>query len=152
MIGKIVKTTAERSALMKRVRRTRTAPEDKVGALLRSLSLRYRRNVESLPGSPDFSNRKARWAIFVNGCFWHRHTACKRSKIPSANRDFWDEKLRRNRQRDAAKVRALRLLGFRVFVIWECASEARTVARLSKCLSSKEFSDGEKAGASARFG
>jgi DNA mismatch endonuclease (patch repair protein) len=128
----VVATSAERSALMKRVRRNRTAPEDEVAALLRGLSIHYRRNVSSLPGSPDFSNRRARWAIFVNGCFWHRHTACRRSKVPRTNQDFWDEKFKANRRRDAAKVVALRRLGFRVFVIWECASAAQTITRLHK--------------------
>jgi len=110
----------ERAALLGRVRQAKTRPEDAVATLLRRLGLAYRRNVRALPGSPDFANRSAGWAIFVNGCFWHRHTGCRRATVPKHNRDFWVEKFAANRRRDAAAIRALRASGFRVLVIWEC--------------------------------
>ncbi len=69
----------KRSALMARVRQRGTAAELMVGATLRASKTRYRLNVRSLRGSPDFSNRKRKWAIFVHGCFWHHHTACRRN-------------------------------------------------------------------------
>jgi len=106
---------------MKRVRRQRTRPEDVVARALRARGLSYRRNVRSLPGSPDFANKRAGWAIFVMGCFWHHHTACRRAGLPTRNREFWAAKFADNRRRDAAKVRALRRAGFRVLLLWECA-------------------------------
>jgi DNA mismatch endonuclease (patch repair protein) len=106
---------------MKRVRRQRTRPEDVVARALRERGLSYRRNVRSLPGSPDFANKRAGWAIFVMGCFWHHHTACRRAGLPTRNREFWTAKFTDNRRRDAAKVRALRRAGFRVLLLWECA-------------------------------
>ncbi|MCL6609776.1 MAG: very short patch repair endonuclease [Geminicoccaceae bacterium] len=106
---------------MKRVRRQRTRPEDVVARALRERGLSYRRNVRSLPGSPDFANKRAGWAIFVMGCFWHHHTACRRAGLPARNRAFWAAKFADNRRRDAAKVRALRRAGFRVLLLWECA-------------------------------
>ena len=114
----------DRSALLARVRQARTKPEETVATLLRSLGLAYRRNVRTLPGSPDFANRTKGWAIFVNGCFWHHHTGCRRATVPKNNRAFWVEKFAANRRRDAAKIRALRALGLRVVVIWECRVEA----------------------------
>lgn len=113
----------ERSALLARVRQARTGPEETVAALLRSLGLAYRRNVRTLPGTPDFANRSKGWAIFVNGCFWHHHTGCRRATVPKNNRAFWVAKFAANRRRDAAKVRALRARGLRVLVIWECEVE-----------------------------
>lgn len=109
-----------RSALMKRVRQKKTAPENELASLLRVEGIEYRRNVVGLPGSPDFANRRSQWAIFVNGCFWHHHTNCTKATIPKANQRFSREKFRANRERDAAKIDALRSLGFRVLVIWEC--------------------------------
>jgi DNA mismatch endonuclease (patch repair protein) len=106
---------------MKRVRRQRTEPEDVVARALRGRGLHHRRNVRSLPGSPDFANKRAGWAIFVMGCFWHHHTACRRAGLPSRNREFWAAKFADNRRRDAAKVRSLRGAGFRVLLLWECA-------------------------------
>lgn len=117
---------AARSALMKRVRQKRTRAEDLVAAMLRGEGLAYRRNVRSLPGSPDFANKTRKWAVFVNGCFWHHHTACRRATIPTHNRDFWVAKFAANRKRDAAKICALRRLGYRVRLIWECEAMART--------------------------
>lgn len=110
----------ERSRLLGRVRQSRTAPEETVAALLRARGLAYRRTVRALPGSPDFANRARRWAIFVNGCFWHCHTGCRRATVPKNNRTFWVAKFAANRRRDAAAIRRLRAMGFRVLVIWEC--------------------------------
>ncbi|MDK9697556.1 MAG: very short patch repair endonuclease [Siculibacillus sp.] len=123
--GRPPAASPERAALLSRVRRTRTAAEEEVARRLRALGLHYRRNVRALPGSPDFANRRRGWAIFVNGCFWHHHTACVRAAVPKNNRDFWVEKFAANRRRDAEKIRRLRRLGFTVLVIWEC--------RLDRC-------------------
>lgn len=97
-----------------------TDSEKRVGVILRSLGVRYRRNVRTLPGSPDFANVTRRWAVFVNGCFWHHHRNCKRSTIPRNNRDFWRSKFAGNRARDARAVRELRNRGFKVLIVWEC--------------------------------
>ncbi|MCE1237801.1 MAG: very short patch repair endonuclease [Hyphomicrobiales bacterium] len=125
----------ERSRLLGRVRQTRTAPEEAVAKALRALGLAYRRNVRSLPGSPDFANATRRFAIFVNGCFWHAHTGCRRATTPKNNRAFWVAKFAANRARDAAAIRALRARGFRVMVIWECEA-ANAEARLARRLGS----------------
>lgn len=123
------KPDAARSALMRRVRQKKTAPEDRVAALLRAEGVAYRRNVRSLPGSPDFANKSRGWALFVNGCFWHRHTNCAKATLPKANRVFWEEKLAGNRLRDARKIRALRAAGYRVMVVWGCDLADETVLR-----------------------
>jgi DNA mismatch endonuclease (patch repair protein) len=132
--GRPLPQSPERSALLARVRRTKTSAEEEVARLLRALGLHYRRNVRNLPGSPDFANRRRGWAIFVNGCFWHHHTACTRATVPKNNRAFWEEKFAANRRRDAAKIRGLRALGLRVLVIWECELDgcATRLERLTK--------------------
>jgi DNA mismatch endonuclease (patch repair protein) len=114
---------------MKRVRRTRTAPEEAVAELLRWIGLRMRRNVSSLPGSPDFANKSRRIAIFVHGCFWHAHPGCDRARMPKANRTFWRTKLSANVARDERKRRALKAAGYRVTVIWECEVGTSMVRR-----------------------
>jgi len=113
-------TDPVRSALMRRVRQNKTHVENVVAAALRAHKLSYRRNVRTLPGSPDFANKSKHWAIFVNGCFWHHHKHCVRGTIPTRNRAFWVEKFSANRRRDAKKIKALRNAGFCVAVIWEC--------------------------------
>lgn len=118
---------------MARVRQRGTRPETQVARALRSLGLAYRLNVRALPGSPDFANRKRRWAIFVNGCYWHHHTGCRRATVPKANEAFWRTKFRDNRTRDARAIRALREMGFRVVVVWECRAESAS-DRLSEIL------------------
>jgi DNA mismatch endonuclease (patch repair protein) len=122
-----------RSALMGRVRQRSTKAELAVGATLRALGHAYRKNVRVLAGSPDFANRRWNWAIFVNGCFWHRLTGCKRATTPTANRAFWLDKFAANRARDARNVRALRAAGFKVVIVWECES-GDAAARLSDVL------------------
>jgi DNA mismatch endonuclease, patch repair protein len=85
-----------------------------------ALGIRFRKNVGSLPGKPDLANKARKWALFVHGCFWHSHAGCKLASDPKSNRTYWSEKLRRNHARDAEKIAALQMMGFRVLVIWEC--------------------------------
>lgn len=108
-----------------------TRSERFVGSVLTSLGVRYRKNARNLPGSPDFANATRRWAIFVNGCFWHHHRHCKRATIPHNNREFWEAKFERNRARDAEAVCALRKRGYKVLIVWEC-QEKSLGARLRK--------------------
>ncbi len=126
-------TDSKRRALMQRVRRSRTPAEEKVAALCRKLGLAYRRNVRSLPGSPDLANKSRRWAIFVNGCFWHNHTGCIKATVPKSNRPFWIAKLEGNRRRAGKKIRQLRAARYRVLLLWECEvdHEAHVLRRLS---------------------
>jgi DNA mismatch endonuclease (patch repair protein) len=112
-------TDPQRSSLMTRVRRHGTAPELVVARKLRELGLAYRKNVKAMPGAPDFANRKRRWVVFVNGCFWHHHH-CPRGSLPNRNQEFWATKFLRNRARDARSIRALRRAGYRIVLLWEC--------------------------------
>lgn len=121
------------SARMAGIRQSGTHIELLVATALRELGRHYRKNVKALPGSPDFANRSRRWAIFVNGCFWHHHTACAKATIPKSNVRFWTDKFRANRRRDALAVRKLRAMGYKVAIVWECERE-RIDRRLRKIL------------------
>lgn len=124
---------------MARVRQRGTSAERAVAAALRSIGRFYRCNVRGLPGSPDFANRRGRWAVFVHGCFWHRHRGCRRATVPRSNRAFWEAKFAANRMRDARAIRALRAAEFRVIVVWECETTAPVAlaGRLSKALETR---------------
>ena len=113
-------TDSARSALMRRVRQRGTPGEVRVAAVCREIGLTYRLNVRSLPGSPDLASKTYRWAIFVNGCFWHRHEGCHKATMPKRNAGFWQHKFDANCRRDAIKSEALGRLGFTVLTIWEC--------------------------------
>src|SRR4051794_20661034 len=103
---------------MAAVKQRDTAPELAVRRALHSMGLRFRVNRRDLPGSPDIVLLRWRTAIFVHGCFWHRHT-CTRATTPSIRRAFWQQKFSRNVTRDRAVARALRRQGWRVITIWE---------------------------------
>lgn len=123
-------TDSARSDLMRRVRQRETKAEDQVANVLRRMGLFFRRNVRSLPGSPDFANKSRKWAVFVNGCFWHHHEGCSHATIPTRNRAYWTKKFSENQIRDEAKSQALASIGFRVVVVWECeAMNERTTRR-----------------------
>lgn len=130
---KAVRTDPETSARMARIRQKGTKIEAIVATILRDMGAYYRKNVKKLPGSPDFANRSKRWAVFVNGCFWHHHEGCVRATVPKSNRKFWTAKFRDNRRRDARCISRLRRAGFRVVVIWEC-QENRVRGKLAKIL------------------
>jgi len=132
-------TASARSRLMARVRQKHTAPEIATRRLIHALGLRFTVNGprnRTLPGSPDIVLPMHRIAIFVHGCFWHRHRGCSKATTPTARRTFWLEKFTANVARDRRVVRKLRAAGWRVLVIWEC--EVRDVelviARLQRTL------------------
>ena len=108
------------SRRLSRVPRMDTAPERIVRAVVRALGLRYRLSNRDLPGSPDLANRRKKWAIFVHGCFWHRHKQCRLAYTPKSRVTFWTEKFRRNVERDHENAVAMRKLGWRVVTVWEC--------------------------------
>lgn len=119
---------------MRAVRQRGTPFERRIAAAVRRLGHYYRLNNRRLPGSPDLSNAKRGWAIFCNGCFWHGHKNCGKTKsgtgarVPARHAAFWRAKIAGNRARDARKCRELRAAGFRVLVVWEC--QLREAARL----------------------
>jgi len=132
-LGKLA-TTPERSALFKRVRQRGTAPEAVVRAMLTRLGHTYSTNVRLIPGSPDLVSEGS-WAVFVHGCYWHRHAGCRASSTPSRNAAFWRAKFEANVRRDRRKVRELKKLGYRVMTIWECETKTRAnQARLERRL------------------
>ncbi len=113
-------TTAERSALMAKIRGTNTKPEVLVRSALHRAGFRFRLYAKGLPGRPDIVLPKHGVVVFVHGCFWHRH-GCTLSSEPATRRRFWQAKFDANVARDARNARALRRLGWRVLTVWECS-------------------------------
>ena len=109
-----------RSQIMSRIRSRDTRPEILTCAAVHGMGYRFRKHVADLPGKPDMANKRAKWAIFVHGCFWHSHENCRLASSPKTNTDYWKDKLQRNRERDESKLCDLRAREFRVLVIWEC--------------------------------
>lgn len=112
--------TATRSRMMKGIGSAHTRPEIVVRRYLHACGLRFRLHSGNLPGRPDIVLHRYRTAIFVHGCFWHRHEGCRYAAQPKTRVDFWQEKFRRNVERDARKAGQLESAGWRVLVIWEC--------------------------------
>ncbi len=113
-------TPAERSMRMSRIRSRDTLPELALRKALFALGFRYRLDDRKLPGRPDIVLPRYKTAIFVHGCFWHRHEGCKIATTPKSNTAFWVDKFRRNVERDARVAGELEAAGWRVFVAWEC--------------------------------
>lgn len=108
-----------RSRNMSHIRSTNSRPEEIVRKYLFSRGLRYRKNVRSLPGTPDIVLKKYRTVVFVNGCFWHHHD-CGRFVWPSTNTEYWRKKIDRNTERDKENYDLLTAQGWQVLIIWEC--------------------------------
>lgn len=115
----------KRSQMMSSIRGKNTKPELIVRKALFTAGFRFRLHRRDLPGVPDVVLPGKRVAIFVHGCFWHMHENCKNAKLPSSRQGFWNEKLGRNVERDRKNVEALLRLGWRVLVVWECATRER---------------------------
>lgn len=133
---------AQRSALMSRIRSKNTNPEVTVRRMLHARGLRFRLHRRDLPGKPDIVFPRHRLAILVHGCFWHQHEGCRLASKPKSRIEYWTPKLSGNVRRDLKAQAALRALGWRVEIIWECeARSAKAIdARLSEILSTLKFS------------
>jgi DNA mismatch endonuclease (patch repair protein) len=125
-------TREHRSWNMSRITGRDTTPERAVRSYLHGQGLRFRLHRRDLPGRPDIVLSSSRTAVFVHGCFWHRHQGCKFAYTPKSNLAFWQTKFERNCTRDREVMRRLRALGWRAVVIWECQS--RDVALLTRRL------------------
>ncbi|WP_025001988.1 very short patch repair endonuclease [Prevotella dentasini] len=113
-------TPEQRHRNMAAIRSRDTKPELIVRRFLWSRGFRYRLCSDRLPGHPDLVLRKYRTCIFVNGCFWHGHENCSRYSLPKTNTRFWEEKIERNRRRDADVQQKLAQMGWHSIVVWEC--------------------------------
>ena len=111
-----------RSELMAGIRGRDTTPECMIRRIAHRMGLRFRLHHKDLPGRPDLVFPKHRLVVFVHGCFWHRHQGCKYAYTPKSRVAFWTEKFAANVARDARQKAALRALGWRVLVIWECGT------------------------------
>lgn len=124
----------QRRRTMQAVKSRDTTPEMTVRRMLHAEGYRYRLHIKSLPGCPDIVFPSRRRIILVNGCFWHGHECPRGSRVPKTNRQYWERKIARNRQRDAANLVELRALGWRVLTLWECEIKSVCVASLRRFL------------------
>jgi DNA mismatch endonuclease (patch repair protein) len=118
---------------MAKVRGRDTKPEMRVRQALHAAGLRFRLQARDLPGRPDIVFRSRRLAIFVHGCFWHRHNdpTCKLARTPKSRLAFWEPKFAANIARDERNMAALRDMGWTVLVVWECElTNSDTIAAL----------------------
>jgi DNA mismatch endonuclease (patch repair protein) len=139
MIAMDTLTRQQRSERMSLIAGKDTGPELVVRRLIHGMGYRYRKHPRSVPGRPDVAFLGRRLAIFVHGCFWHRHR-CALGRLPKSRLDFWKPKLEANRVRDLRTLRKLRALGWRCLVIWECElDDLRAVA-----IRIKDFLDAER--------
>lgn len=122
-----IKSPEERSRNMQAIRSKDTKPEVYLRKLLFAEGLRYRKNVLEIPGRPDMYLAKYRTAVFVHGCFWHRHPGCKYAYIPKSRVEFWQDKFEANIRRDATVSKELCIAKVKQLVVWEC-----TIRRMMK--------------------
>ena len=105
---------------MSRIRGKNTRPEVLLRSLLHRQGYRFRLHDQALPGRPDIVLKKYRAAVFVNGCFWHRHEGCPKATMPKSRVEFWKAKFKATVQRDKKNARQIKALGWRMITVWEC--------------------------------
>lgn len=115
-----IKTKEDRSKNMSAIHSKNTKPEVYLRKLLFSKGFRYRNNVKNIVGHPDIYLAKYNTAIFVNGCFWHRHKDCKYAYIPKSRVEFWNNKFINNINRDLIVKTELEKVGIKSLIVWEC--------------------------------
>ena len=117
-----IKSPEERSRNMRAIHSRDTKPELYLRKLLFAEGLRYRKNVQKLPGCPDMYFARYHTAVFVHGCFWHRHEGCRYAYIPKSRVEFWQKKFEANVRRDAVVREELATMKIRQLIIWSVQS------------------------------
>ena len=115
-----IKSPEERSRNMSAIRSRDTKPELYLRKLLFAEGLRYRKNVQKLPGCPDLYFARYYTAVFVHGCFWHHHKGCKYAYTPRSRVEFWQNKFDSNVRRDSVVLHELTIMETRCLIVWEC--------------------------------
>lgn len=135
-------TKQQRHECMSHIRSKDTNPEVTVRRELFRRGFRFRKNVRSLPGTPDIVLPRYRTVIFINGCFWHGHKGCRLYTVPKTNVRFWTDKIERNRSRDQLNIQRLESLEWNVITVWECqlgkAEISSTIDMLEATIRSNE--------------
>jgi DNA mismatch endonuclease (patch repair protein) len=129
-------TPERRSWNMSRIRSTNTGPEKRLRSLLHRAGYRFRIHDRRLPGKPDIVLPRFRTAVFVHGCFWHRHPGCRNTTTPASRIDFWKAKFDATVARDRLKASQLEDAGWRVITVWECELEKNPEVVLQNVLAS----------------
>lgn len=110
--------------MMSGIRGENTKPEMIVRRRLHALGYRYRTHVPDMPGRPDMVFPRYRAIVQIHGCFWHHHN-CKFFKWPSTRPEFWRAKIEANEIRDSRNLYRLKVDGWRVLILWECAIRSK---------------------------
>lgn len=137
---------AARSALMARIGARNTGPELRVRRFLHARGLRYSLHGRNLAGRPDIVFRSRRIAVFVHGCFWHRHPGCAATRTPKTRTEFWEPKFLANVARDGQVQATLIAEAWRVVIVWECeTTNEGALLRLARLIERTRLDDGRAA-------
>ena len=133
----------KRSAIMSKISGKETKPEILVRKFLFANGFRYRKNDKRYPGKPDIVLPKYKTAIFVHGCFWHGHN-CPAGKLPETRKEFWQEKISGNIERDKRNINELNKQGWKVIIVWQCELKNKeiihkTLDKLTNTLHNKGY-------------
>ena len=139
---------------MSRVKGKHTGPEMIVRRAAHALGLRFRLHRKDLPGRPDLVFPRHKVALFVHGCFWHRHSGCRLASTPKSRIKYWQAKFDANVARDAAAEQAMRDAGWRVVTIWECETrkEDSLAVRLAEVVGLEDANISGQSGTACREG
>lgn len=116
-----IKSSEARSLNMAAIKSRNTKSEITLRKMLFKSGYRYRVCPNNIPGHPDIWMKKYNTAVFVHGCFWHRHAKCKYAYVPKSNTEFWNKKFLSNVARDLTVKNELNEKGIRCLVVWECS-------------------------------
>lgn len=114
-----LKTTPEISKRMSKVSLKGGKAETALAKELWHRGIRYRKNLRTLPGSPDIAITKYKVAVFVDGEFWHGENWPERKQKLKSNREYWIEKIEENIARDKRNDALLIDLGWTPIHFWE---------------------------------
>jgi DNA mismatch endonuclease (patch repair protein) len=116
---------------MSSIKSRNTKPEMILRRTLWSRGMRYKVNVDFLPGKPDIVFTRVKIAVFCDGDYWHGHNWAIRG-LASLDEElelyapYWKDKILGNIKRDKDNTKLLESEGWQVIRLWESAIKADT--------------------------
>lgn len=132
-------SSEKRSWNMGQIKSTDTKPEKIVRSFIHNTGLRFRLHDKNLPGRPDIILKKYNTVIFVDGCFWHRHIGCKYCYTPKSRKNFWEDKFKKNIERDKVVNKSYNSIHWRLIRIWECEIDEKRLHNLVNQIKNSYF-------------
>lgn len=134
-MGRDIFSKKKRSEVMSKIKGSNTSVEMLVFKYLRSKGVYFQKHYNRVKGCPDIALPRKKFAVFIDGDFWHGYKfKKKKERLLASQQHYWINKIEKNIARDRKTLKSLKEAGWKVLRIWEHQLKRRKTIALEKIL------------------